>query len=148
MSSTATSLSIQRASSAFSWARFALLGLGAVVASVAANTLFYYVGNVFVAYDAEFLPLSDVSGAVIFTVFFAICAVLVYAGLQRLTRNPARIFTIISAIVFVVTAIPDVTYVPTVPGSTNAQIAILLIMHVIAAGVIVRMLTSSPRRSN
>src|SRR5689334_16676748 len=112
MSSTATSLSLQRASSAFSWVRFALLGLGTVVASVAANTLFYYVGNVFVAYDAEFLPLSDVSGAVVFTVFFAACAVLVYAAVLRFTRQPARIFTIISAIVFVVTAIPDVTYVP------------------------------------
>jgi tryptophan-rich sensory protein len=148
MSSTALSLSVRRASSAFGWARFALLALCTVVAAVAANTLFYYVGNVFVAYDAEFLPLSDVSGAVIFTVFFAICAVAVYAALIRFTRNPARIFAIVSAIVFVVTAIPDVTYVPTVPGSTNAQIAILLIMHAIAAAVIVRMLISSPRRSN
>ena len=119
MSSTATSLSVQPASPAFSWARFALLGLGTVVAAVAANTLFYYVGNAVVAYDAEFLPLSDVSGAIIFTVFPATVAVLLYAGLLRFTRNPARIFTIISAIVFVVTAIPDVTYVPTVARRTR-----------------------------
>ncbi len=112
MSTTATSLSVQRASSGFSWARFALLGLGTVVASVAANTLFYYVGNAFVAYDAEFLPLSDVSGAIIFTVFPATVAVVLYAGLLRFTRNPARIFTVISAIIFVVTLILDVTYTP------------------------------------
>jgi ACR3 family arsenite efflux pump ArsB len=148
MSSIATSLSVRRASSAFSWARFALLGLGTVVASVAANTLCYYLGNVFVAYDPEFLPLSDVSGAIICTAVPAIAAVLIYAGLLHFTRQPARIFTIISAIVFVVTLIPDLTYVPDLAGSTNPQIAILLSMHVIAAGVIVRMLTSSPRRTN
>ena len=149
MSSTATSLSVQpAASSAFSWARFALLGLGTVVASVAANTLFYYVGNLFVAYDPEFLPLSDVSGAIVCTVMPAVAAVLIYAGLLRFTRHPARIFTILSAIVFVVTLIPDLTYVPDLAGSTNAQIAILLLMHVIAAGVITRMLTLSTRSAN
>jgi hypothetical protein len=147
MSSTAMSLSVQAASQTFNWARFALLGLGTVVASVAANAVFYFVGSAIVAYDAEFLPLANVSGAIIFTVMPALVAVLMYAGLLRFTRQPARIFTIISAIVFVVTLIPDVTYVPTVPGSTNEQIAILLIMHAIAAGVIVRMLTTSTRRT-
>jgi hypothetical protein len=146
MSSATLSLSNRTASQTFSWARFTLLGFGTVVAAVAANTLFYFVGNVFVAYDPEFLPLTDASGAIIMTVMPAIVAVLIYAGLLRFTRKPARTFTLISAIVLVVTAIPDLTYVPEIPGSTNAQIAILLIMHVIAAAVIVRMLTMSSRR--
>ena len=65
---------------------------------------------------------------------------------MRFTRRAAGIFTVISAIVFVVTLIPDFTYIPTVPGSSNAQTAILVLMHVIAAGVIVRLLTSTPGR--
>jgi hypothetical protein len=64
----------------------------------------------------------------------------------RFTRHPAAIFSVISAIVFVVTLIPDFTYIPTVPGSSNGQTAILVLMHVIAAGVIVRLLTSTPAR--
>ena len=86
--------------------RFALLGLGTVVAAVAANTAFCVVGSAVVDCDQEFLPLANVSGAMIFTVFPATVAVLLYAGLLRFTRNPARILTIISAIVFVVTLIP------------------------------------------
>jgi hypothetical protein len=76
------------------------------------------------------------------TVFPAIVAVLLYAGLVRFTRHAARIFSIVAALVLVASFIPDFTYVPTVPGSTDAQIAILLAMHVVAAAVIVRMLTS------
>ena len=37
------------------------------------------------------------------------------------------------AVVFVVSLIPVFTYIPTVPGATDAQTAILVMMHVIAA---------------
>ena len=70
------------------------------------------------------------------------------ASLRRdYSGNLARIFTIISAIVFVVTLIPDVTYIPTVPGSTPAQTAILMMMHVVAASVILRLLTTARKTS-
>ncbi len=130
----------------FSWGRYALRGLGTVVAAVLANTLFYYLGGGLVAYDPDFIVLSNASGAAIFTVAPAIVAGLLYAGLVRLTSHPVGIFTAISAIVFAVTLIPDFTYIPTVPGSSNGQTAILVLMHVIAAGVIVRLLTSTPGR--
>jgi hypothetical protein len=160
MSITATSLSTRRAQSrstrnansvaghnrGFSWGRYALRGLGTVVAAVLANTLFYYLGGALVAYDPDFIILSNPSGAAIFTVVPAIAAVLLYAGLVRFTRHPAAIFTVISAIVFVVTLIPDFTYIPTVPGASTGQTAILVLMHVIAASVIVRLLTSTPAR--
>lgn len=122
---------------------FALVGLGTVVAAVIANTLFYYLAGNVVAYDPEFLPLADVWGTITMTLAPAIVAVLLYAALRRFTRQPARNFTVISAIVFVVTLIPDLTYIPTVPGSTNSQIAVLLMMHVVAAAVIVCLLTQS-----
>jgi apolipoprotein N-acyltransferase len=122
---------------------FALLGLCTVVAAVAANTLFYFIGSALVAYDPEFLPLANVGGTITMTVFPAIVAVLLYATLRRFSRQPARVFSIISAIVFVVTLIPDFTYIPTVAGATAAQTVILVMMHVVAACVIVRLLTAS-----
>jgi hypothetical protein len=130
----------------FSWGGYALRGLGTVVAAVLANTLCYYLGGAVVAYHPDFVVLSNPSGAIIFTVVPAIVAVLLYAALVRLTGRPAGIFTVIAAITFVVTLIPDFTYIPTVPGASNAQTAILVLMHVIAAGVIVRLLTGTPRR--
>ena len=51
------------------------------------------------------------------------------------------VFTIISALTFVVTLIPDFTYIPTVDGVSNAEIAVLVVMHAIAAAVITRGLT-------
>jgi hypothetical protein len=131
---------------AFSWGRYALRGLGTVVAAVLANTLFYYVGGAVVAYDPDFVVLSNPAGAMIFTLVPAIVAVLLYAALARFTGRAAAIFSVISAIVFVVTLIPDFTYIPTVPGSSTGQTAVLVLMHVIAASVIVRLLTSTPAR--
>ncbi|MBV9356477.1 MAG: hypothetical protein JO023_13230, partial [Chloroflexi bacterium] len=66
-----------------------------------------------------------------------------YAPLLQFVRKQAAIvFTVISAISFVVTLIPDVSYIPTVEGVSNAQVAVLVIMHAIAAAVITRGLTS------
>src|SRR5712664_2858539 len=145
MSSSAMSLSAHAGSSIVNWSRFALVGPGTVLAAVVANAVFYFVVGRVVAYNAEFLPLASVGGAIIMTVAPAIVAVLLYAALLRLTRHPPQTFTIISAIVFVISLIPVFTYIPTVPGVTNEQIAILVLMHVVAAIVIVRMLTSIRR---
>jgi hypothetical protein len=148
MSANATSLIATSSASIVSWGRYALLGLGTVVAAVLANTVFYYLGAALVAYDPEFIVLANPSGAIIFTLVPAIGAVLLYAGLLRFTRHPVTIFNIISALVFVVTLIPDFTYIPTVPGASNGQTAVLVLMHVIAAAVIVRLLTSQRGRQS
>ncbi len=127
------------------WGRYALVGLGTIAAAVLANVVVYFLGGALVAYDPQFLPLTDVSGAIIFTLPAAIVAVLLYAALLRFARRPERTFALIAAVVFVVTLIPDLTYIPTVPGATSAQTAILIAMHVAAAAVIVGMLTKLGR---
>ncbi len=146
MSSIATSSPVTSSTSrATNRGRVALVGLATVVAATLANVLVYFVGGALVAYDPQFLPLTDVSGAIVFTLPAAIVAVLIYVALLRYARNPARTFVIIAAVVFVVTLIPDLTYIPTVPGATGGQTAILVLMHVVAAAVIVRMLTTFSR---
>src|SRR5918993_2695410 len=151
MSSTALSLSSSApvASRASSRGRFALVGLGTVAAAVLANLLVYALGSAVVGYDPQFVVLANASGTILFTVVPAIVAVLLYAALMRFTSNPARIFTNIAVVVLIVSLIPDLTYIPSVPGATSGQTAILMVMHVVAAGVIVWMLTTltRPRRS-
>lgn len=125
--------------------RFALVGLGTIVAAVLANVVVYALGSVTVGYDPQFVVLANASGAIIFTVFPAIVAVLLYAALLRFARRPARTFSIIAAVVFVVTLIPDFTYIPTVPFATTGQTITLMLMHVVAATVIVGLLTNFAR---
>jgi hypothetical protein len=145
MSTTATFAAAHSASPTVHWSRFALVGPGTVLAAVAANALLYFIAGTVVAYNTEFLPLASVGGAIIMTLAPAIGAVVLYAALLRFTRHAARIFTSISGVVLIISLVPVFTYIPTVPGVTNAQIAILFLMHVVAASVIVTLLTSIRR---
>ena len=141
--STTTFRTAKTDTSAFSWGRYARAGLLTIGASVAANALFFYLAQVAVQYDPAFLPLGNVSAPIIFTGFPAIVAALLYAALLQFVRkHAALVFTAISAITFVVTLIPDFTYIPTVDGVSNAEIGVLVTMHAIAAAVITRGLTS------
>ena len=128
-----------------SWSRYALVGLATIVAAVLANLVVYYIGSAVVGYNPNFVVLSTNGGTIIFTLVPAIVAVLLYAILLRFTRQPERIFVIMSVIVFIVTLIPDFTYIPTGPGSSNPQTAILVLMHVVAALVITWMLPTLTR---
>ena len=151
MSATAASLSTSfrptdTAATAFSWGRYARAGLLTIGASVLANAAFFYLAQVAVQYDPAFLPLGNVSAPIIFTVFPAVVATLLYAGLLRFVRrNAATVFAVISAITFLVTLIPDFTYIPTVEGVSNAEIGVLVVMHALAAAIITRGLTEVRR---
>ncbi len=145
MSAIAMSESAPREPRSAHGGRFALIGVATVVAAVLANVVVYYIGSALVGYDPGFVVLAGVSGTILFTVTPAIVAVLLYAALPRVSGNPTRLFKIIAAVVFVVTLMPDFVYVPTVPGSSGDQIAILVLMHVVAAVVIVGMLTTLAR---
>ena len=144
-SSSSSSSPTPAAPRAVNWGRFALVGLGTVIAAVLANLLVYLIGSVVVGYDPQFVVLANASGTILFTVVPAIVAVLLYAILLRFSSNPARIFTNIAIVVLILSLIPDLTYIPSVPGATSGQTAILMLMHVVAAAVIVSMLTTLTR---
>jgi hypothetical protein len=151
MSANAISLSASfrsddTASRAFTWGHYARTGLLTIGASVLANAVFFYVAQAAVQYDPTFLPLGNVFAPVIFTVFPAAVAALLYAGLLQFVRkHAAMVFTVVSAITFVVTLIPDFTYIPTIDGVSTGEIAVLVAMHAIAAAIITRGLTSVRR---
>jgi hypothetical protein len=108
--------------------------------------LVYYLGAALVGYDPSFVILQNVSGIVFFTIPPAIIAVGLYALLLRTTKRPERAFTIISTVVLVLSIVPDITYVPTVEGSSIGQTTILILTHIVAAAVIVGMLTNYTRQ--
>jgi hypothetical protein len=143
--SVATSPSLSQESRVVNWGRFARVGLATVVAAGLANILVYYAGDAVVRYDPKFVELGSAIGDGIFTSVLALGAVLVYAALLRFAHNPVRTFTIVSAVVLVLSVIPDFTMIPSEPGTSNAQTVVLVVMHVVAAAVIVRMLTTLAR---
>src|SRR4051794_16695789 len=99
MSSIAFTSSPVRTTYVTGWGRVARVGLATVVAATAANALVYFIGGALAPYDPRFLPLADVSGAIVFTLPAAVVAALIYAALLRFARRPARTFTIIAAVV-------------------------------------------------
>lgn len=145
MPSNAFSPSEPAATRGIDWGRYALVGIATIVAAVVANLLVYAIGSLIVRYDPTFLILTNASGTIIFTVVPAIVAVLLYAVLLRATADPARVFTWIAVVVLIVSWIPDLTYIPGVPGASTGQTVVLMVMHAVAALVIVWMLTTYSR---
>jgi hypothetical protein len=143
--SVAANSSASNAERKVDWTTFAWLSLAAVLASSIANALVYFAGNAVLGYDPAFVELGSALGIAICTAAPAVIASLLYATLVAKTERPARNFTIVSAAVFVLSLIPDVTMLPGEPGSSNAQIAVLMLMHAVAAAIIVRVLTTFPR---
>ena len=112
MSSMTLSPSVARVTRLGNRAHFALLGLATVLAAALANALVFYAADPFVAYDQRFEILNSAAPAISMTVMFAVPAVLLYAALRRYASNPARLYTSISAVVFVLTLVPDFTIAP------------------------------------
>jgi hypothetical protein len=148
MSSIALSPSTLEQPRVSSWGKVALVSLATVVAAIFANVLVYFIGDLFVAYDAEFKILATVEPTISVTLMAGAIAVAVYAALLRFSRTPVRTYTIVSAVVLVLSIVPDFTLIPSEPGVSNAQIAILVLQHIVAAIVIVGMLTTLARPMN
>jgi len=142
MSSIDTSSSVPGESQRIDWGRFSLVGLGTIVAAIVATVVVYFIGSALVGYNPQFVVLSNVSPTIIFTVVPAAVAVVLYAILMRFTANPARVFTIIAVVVLILSLIPDITYIPTVPGASGPQTAVLMVMHIVAAVLITWTLTT------
>ena len=87
MSSVAIASSAPAPPRAVHLGRFALVGLGTVVAAVLANVLVYAVGSALVGYDPRFLPLANVGATIILTLVPAVGAALLYAVLLRFSRD-------------------------------------------------------------
>lgn len=137
-----TSRNTTGATGATTWGRFALVGLATTITATVLNSLVYFAGSAVVSYDPDFIIFQNVSPTIIFTMFPAIIATVLYGLLLRFTARPERIFTAIAVVVLLVSFIPDLTYIPTVEGASAGQTTILLLMHVVAAVVIVGMLSS------
>jgi hypothetical protein len=137
--------SAQSSARSVAWGVYARIAIITTIVASLSNVVVYYFGDAIIGYNQDFVELGSAFGIVVMTASPALIAALLYAALLRYSDNPDRIFAIVSAAVFVVTLIPDITFIPGEPGASNAQTAVLIAMHVVAAAVIVRMLTAFER---
>lgn len=98
-----------------------------------------------------FEPLSY-PPVVFLTVLGAVAATFVFTLVRRVSSAPVRTFTRIAAVVLVLSVLPDLVLLQAQPAATVPGVLVLMAMHVVAAVVMVGVLTrgfgsDSPPRS-
>jgi len=119
-------------------------GVIALVVSLVINWLIVFVANAGgIAPELEALNYEPVS---FFTTIGVVGATVTYGVLARTVTDRDRAFTIVAAIVLVLSLLPDFVVIPDQPGGGLVAGAVLGLMHVATAVVCVGVLTDRRNR--
>jgi hypothetical protein len=123
-------------------------GAIAVLGSVAANVVLLLILTPLLGLSPAFMPFG-IGPIAFFTAFYTLLATVLFWLLARFTRQPVRIFLILAAIGFVVTAVPNVALAANPVGApfpgTSADFLTLLIFHLAPFAITVWALTTLTR---
>jgi Family of unknown function (DUF6069) len=113
-----------------------------IVAATIASVLIQQIAVALLNPDPAFLPLT-MAPPIAFTVIGVLGAVIVFGLIGRFAKNPVALFQRVALIVLIVSFIPDIMMLVTGfnPGTTLANVVVLMIMHVVAWAITVQMLT-------
>ncbi len=115
-------------------------GLATGLAAVA-NLIIYYLAEAVLAVPPVFQPFHPARVAGL-TILGGLLAIGAYAIVQKQADDPPRRFVTVAIIALLVSFIPDVLLLVTdQPGATLAGVVTLMIMHTVAAVIIVAGLT-------
>ena len=121
--------------------RLWLVGLLAIIASVAANVLLRLLAVATLDISPDFEPLSSYGDIISLTAFGVLGAVIVFALLARFARWPILMFKRIAVVALVLSLVPDfLLLVASVPGATAISVGVLMVMHVVAWAISIGML--------
>lgn len=122
--------------------RLVWVGPLAIVAATAGNVILQQLAVAALQPDPAFMPLT-LMPPIFLTVIGVLGAVLVYALVGRFARNPIPLFRRIALVTLVVSFIPDIMMLVTNfnPGTTLANVIVLILMHIVAWAIAVEMLT-------
>jgi len=117
-----------------------------ILAAVVANVIIQQIAVAVLRPDPAFIPLTLVV-PIVFTLIGVLGAVIVYAMIGRVSRQPIRLFRRVALVTLVVSFIPDILMLITGfnPGTTAANVVVLILMHVVAWAIAVGMLTRLAR---
>ncbi|MDH3208189.1 MAG: DUF6069 family protein [Gemmatimonadota bacterium] len=125
-----------------------IAGLKAVGGAVIATLAVRWLGVTVLTIPPEFLPLAGPGPTIFFTTVSGVAAVGVFALVRRLSSRPVSLFRKIAGVVLVLSFLPDLGLLSegaadAFPGATPAGVSVLMLMHVVAAAVIVWVLTGA-----
>lgn len=117
-----------------------------ILVAVIANVLIQQIAGVVLQPDPGFIPLT-LMPPIMFTIIGVLGAVIVFALFGRFARRPIRLFQQIALGVLLVSLIPDVALLiaNALPGTTIGAVGALMLMHLAAGLITVRMLTTLAR---
>jgi hypothetical protein len=126
-----------------SWGQIVRAGVIAAITAMVANIIVFYIGSALGFMPTTYInpqlgrPISvgEVIGS---TIAGAVGATVLFALLARFTRRPVTIFRIVAGIVLLLSFATPFT----LPGAPLSLILTLEVMHVIAAAIIVGVLTT------
>lgn len=128
------------------FSRLAWAGPLAVLGSVAGNGLVWAITQAIIPISPEFMPLATVGPTIFLTAVGALGAVGAFALVGRLAKQPRPVFQTVAAVALLVSLIPDVMLIVAPAGApfqgiTVPQVLALMVMHVVAYGLCVYVLT-------
>ncbi len=123
-----------------------LVELGALVASVVANVALWWVSTAALEISPEFPPLVGPAPTIFFTAIGVGGGVVAFAIIRRFFDHPVRLFRRVAASALVLSLVPDIWLwsdgaAAQFPGASVAAVSVLMLMHVVAAGIVVWTLT-------
>jgi hypothetical protein len=126
--------------------RLIWVGPLAIVAAIAANALLRQIAVAALRPDERFMPLTPAM-PIVFTLIGGLGAVIVFALVGRFARRPITLFRRIALVTLLVSLVPDILMLATGfnPGTTAANVAVLILMHMVAWAILVGMLTRLAR---
>ena len=122
------------------FSRVLLAGVVAIVGSVVANLVVFWVGGMIAQPNPDFQPLASPMPTIIFTTLFLVIATAIYAIINAFTRNPVRVWTIVAWIALLVGLIPDIMLIVNPASSpmgtpTLPAVLVLIVMHFVAFAI-------------
>ena len=126
--------------------------LKALVGSIVATSAVRWAAVATLDIPAEFPPLAGAGPTIFFTTVGALGAIAVFAVLRRRSDRPEYLFRWIAVGVLLLSSWPDLWLLSdgaagAFPGATPTAVGVLMLMHVVAAAVIVWFLTVRPARN-
>ena len=123
-----------------------VVGLLAVVGAIVATSVVRWAAVAVLDIPPEFLPLAGPVPVILFTAVAGIGAVGVFAVAGQVSSRPERVYRWIAVVVLLLSFVPDVWLLSEgaaeiYEGATPAGVAVLMALHVVAAAVIVPVLT-------
>ncbi len=122
-------------------------GLKGLAASIVALLAIYWVADASFDIPDEFAPLRGFVPTIFFTTIGALGATGVFGIVRKRAARPERLFRMIAGGVLLLSFVPDVLLLgdgagDAFPGATPAGVGTLMVMHVVAAAIMVGFLTA------